>query len=174
MPIIRVADTESDGFLDEATLLWCVSSIDYGEEDDKVRHFGPTDIDRALVHLHDADVLVGHNFNEHDIPLLKKLYGWEPKSHQIIIDTLVYSRMLNPKRPRPYGYTGKGTHSIEAWGHRLGRAKPDHEDWTKYSEDMKVRCNEDAIINLLVLMELERETEEQQMFYHEAVSKRRS
>ena len=174
MPVIRVADTESDGLLPDATRVWCVSAIDYEDSDDKVVHFGPDDIDRALVYLHDADVLVGHNWIEHDLPLLKKLYGWEPKSNQIVVDTLVFSRMLYPKRPNPVGYTKGSPHSVEAWGYRLGRGKPEHEDWSKYSDDMRIRCNEDAVINLMILKELERESEEQKMFYHEAVSKRRT
>lgn len=165
MPTIRIADTESDGLLDEATQLWCVSSIDYEEPEDEVVHFGPADIDRALVHLHGADVIVGHNFIDHDLPLLKKLYGWEPLSHQIVVDTLVFSRMLYPKRPRPDRYFGKSSHSIEAWGYRVGRGKPEHEDWSQYSDAMRIRCNEDVLINRLVLQELERESEEQEMFY---------
>lgn len=166
MPTIRIADTESDGLLDEATQLWCVSSIDYEDEsDDKVRHFGPDDIDRALVYLHDADVLVGHNWINHDLPLLKKLRGWEPKPNQIVVDTLVFSRMLYPKRPIPYGCPTNKTHSVEAWGFRLGLYKPEHEDWSKYSPEMAERCNKDAIINRLILWELERETEEQNLYY---------
>jgi len=168
MPLIRIADTESDGFVDQATRVWCVSSIDYEDNDDAAIHFGPDDIDRALVHLHLADVLVGHNFIRHDLPLLKKLYDWEPKAHQVVVDTLTFSRMLNPKRPRPVGYTGKGMHSVEAWGYRLGRGKPSHEDWSQYTDDMRIRCNEDTIINLMILKELERESEEQALFYYEA------
>ena len=170
MPIIRIADTESDGLADVATQVWCMSSIDYEENNDAVVHFGPNDIDRALVHLHAADVIVGHNFIGHDLPLLKKLHSWEPKSHQIVVDTLVFSRMLNPKRPRPVGYTGKGMHSVESWGYRLGRAKPSHEDWSQYSADMKVRCDEDVIINRLILQELEHESEEQALFYKRATT----
>ena len=173
MPIIRIADTESDGFVEQATRCWCVSSIDYEDADDAVVHFGPDDIDRALVHLHGADVLVGHNWINHALPLLKKLYGWEPLSHQVIVDTVIFSRMLYPKRPRPAGYTGKATHSVEAWGYRLDRGKPEHEDWTQYTDEMRIRCNEDAIINRLILWELEREAEEQKMFYHQATTQRR-
>lgn len=168
MPVIRIADTESDGFVDEATRMWCLSAIDYEDDDDAVVHFGPDDNDRALVYLHDCDVIVGHNFIKHDLPLLKKLFDWEPKSHQVVVDTLTFSRMLNPKRPRPVGYTGKGMHSVEAWGYRLGRGKPEHEDWSKYTPEMKVRCNEDTIINRMILKELERESEEQELFFHKA------
>jgi hypothetical protein len=168
MPTIRIADTESDGFVDAATTLWCISSIDYEDEEDECKHYGPDSVRAGLDWLWDCDVLVGHNFINHDLPLLKKLYDWEPKSHQVIVDTLVFSRMLNPKRPIPAGWNGKGTHSVEAWGYRLGRGKPAHEDWTQYSDEMRVRCNEDTIINRLMLWELERESEEQKMFYHKA------
>lgn len=171
-PIIRIADTESDGLLDEATQLWCMSSIDYDSEEEDVVHFGPHQINKALTYLHKADVLVGHNWVNHDLPLLEKLFGWKPLSHQVIVDTLVFSRTLNPDRPRPAGYTGNKTHSVEAWGYRVGRGKPEHEDWSRYSPEMKVRCNEDAIINRLILMELEREADEQKMFYHKATAKR--
>lgn len=165
MPVIRIADTESDGFVDVATRLWCISSIDYEDSEDAVKHFDPNNIIAGLAWLHDCDVLVGHNFIKHDMPLLKKLYDWEPKSHQVVVDTLIYSRMLYPKRPLPQGFTGRATHSIEAWGYRVGRGKPDHSDWSQYSNEMRVRCNEDTIINRLALWELERETEEQNLYY---------
>lgn len=166
--VIRIADTESDGLAEEATVVWCASCLDYDAGEDDVVHFGPSDIDRALGYLHDCDVIVMHNAIGHDLPLLKKLHDWEPLSHQIVIDTLVYSRMLYPQRPMPQGVKGCGTHSIEAWGARLGFPKPAHEDWTQYSDDMRVRCNADTIINRMVLKELERESEEQEMFYHKA------
>lgn len=165
MSTIKIADTESDGFLEEATKLWCIAGIEYEAPETDCVLFGPDNISAGLDWLWDCDVLVGHNFIKHDLPLMKKLFGWEPKSHQIVIDTLVFSRMLYPKRPLPQGYFGKATHSIEAWGYRVGRGKPDHEDWTQYSEDMAKRCMEDAIINRMVLQELERESEEQEMFY---------
>ena len=168
MPKIKIADTESDGFVEEATTLWCIAGKEYEDESEDATLFGPTDIDAGLSWLWDCDVLVGHNFIGHDLPLLKKLYDWEPRSHQTVIDTLVFSRMLYPKRPIPDGYTGKATHSIEAWGYRVGRGKPEHEDWSKYTKAMGVRCKEDAVINRLVLLELEREAEEQEMYYHKA------
>lgn len=172
MTTIKIADTESDGLLDEATKLWCIAGVYYDSyEHEDATLFGPDSISAGLDWLWDCDVLVGHNWIKHDLPLLKKLYGWEPKSHQVIIDTLVFSRMLYPKRPIPDGYKGKATHSIEAWGYRVGRGKPEHEDWSKYTPEMGVRCQEDAIINRLILLELEREAEEQEMFYHKAKSK---
>lgn len=37
-------------------------------------------------------------------------------------------------------------HSVEAWGVRLGIKKPEHEDWSQYSEEMLHRCKEDVKI----------------------------
>lgn len=152
--IVTVFDSESNGFLEVADTVWCIATH---EEPSTDTLYEPHAIEQGLSHLHKADVLVGHNIKKHDLPLFKKLYDWEPKSHQIIIDTLTFSRMLNPKRPIPDGYTGQATHSIEAWGYRLGLHKPDHTEWDKWSDAMGVRCMEDARINALVLQELERE-----------------
>lgn len=166
MSVIKIADTESDGFVEEATRVWCIAGVTYENPEDEYVLFDPNSIDAGLAWLWDCDVLVGHNFLKHDLPLLKKLHNWEPKPWQVVVDTLVFSRMLYPKRPLPYGYVGKATHSIEAWGYRVGKGKPEHTDWTKYTPEMGVRCGEDALINRLVLKELERESEEQEMFYH--------
>lgn len=158
--IVTIFDSESDGFLEEATKVWCIARVvkdGYNDFIHPAELFGPDEIERALRGLHESDVLVGHGIKKHDLPLLKKLHDWEPKSHQVIVDTLVFSRMLNPKRPNPPGYTSNKPHSIEAWGHRLGLHKPDHTDWMNWSEAVGNRCILDARINLLVLEELERE-----------------
>jgi len=154
--IVTVFDTESDGFLDVATKLWCIAAVDVGS-DAEPRLYTPTKIFNGLANLNKSDVLVGHNIKKHDLPLMKKLYDWEPKSHQVVVDTLTFSRMLYPKRPNPVGYIGRASHSIEAWGYRLGLHKPDHTEWDKWSEEMGTRCVYDTKINLLILEELERE-----------------
>ncbi len=143
--IIRVFDTESDGFSRDATRLWCIATRDL--ESRKERFFGPNEIDEGLDYLMEADVVVAHNYIGHDHPLIKRLYPhYNPKAYE---DSLILSRLYNPDRP--------GGHSIEAWGQRLGRAKPVHEDWTQYSEAMKHRCIEDTRINCSLLRILIRE-----------------
>lgn len=170
--IVTVFDSESNGFLDEADKLWCIAMCHKDSEQKDVKHpmaglYPPDKVEGGLRVLHTADVLVGHNIIKHDLPLFKKLYDWEPKSHQVIVDTLVFSRMLNPKRPAPEGYKGQAVHSIEAWGYRLGLHKPDHTEWDKWSEAMGVRCMEDTRINLLVLEELEREAGNLSSYYEQ-------
>lgn len=91
-----------------------------------------------------------HNGIGYDWPLLKKLYGWEFKGKKV--DTLIMSRLLDPKRLVPFNCPNKkaGPHSIEAWGWRVGRGKPEHNDWGQFSEEMLHRCTEDVEILELV------------------------
>ena len=165
--LMTIFDSESDGFVEQADKLWCIATLSKPTEGGEVTEslYPPDKVKVGLSALHLADVLVGHNIKKHDLPLFKKLYGWEPKSHQIVIDTLTFSRMLFPKRPNPIGYTGKAPHSIEAWGYRVGMSKPDHTDWTQYSDDMGTRCVYDTKINALVLEELEREAGNLSSYY---------
>ncbi|ANU80097.1 DNA polymerase [Proteus phage PM 116] len=68
-----------------------------------------------------------------------------------VMDTLVMSRMLNPDRRLPPQAYAKGMgnvapHSIEAHGIRIGRYKPENEDWSKLTDHMVHRVREDVAI----------------------------
>ena len=110
-----------------------------------------------LAYLDTVDVLIMHNGIGYDWPLLKKLYNYEYKGKRV--DTLIISRLLNPKRLVPFNCPNKkcGPHSIEAWGYRVGRGKPEHNDWEVFSEAMLHRCSEDVEILELVYDELMKE-----------------
>ena len=140
--IIRVFDVEADGLLDAATRLWCIATRDLHSRQEKF--FGPDEIEEGLRFLMEADIVVAHNYCGYDGPLIKKLYPWfEPKAYE---DSLILSRLYQPDR--------LGGHSIDAWGKKLGVAKPVHEDWTRYDQDMKFRCIQDTLINTMVLRQL--------------------
>lgn len=141
-----VFDAESDGFLEVAKVVWCITTKDIDTGD--ILSFEPHQIKEALEHLAQSEVLIGHNIIKFDLPLFEKLHGFKYSGE--LIDTLVVSRLQYPDRPNPKGYTGKAPHSIEAWGYRLGRGKPDHTDWSKYSPEMLHRNVEDVEINHLV------------------------
>jgi DNA polymerase I len=136
-------DTESDGFVATSTVVHCVSIRDV----DTKEHwsYGPTQIAEALEKLSEADVLIGHNIQKHDLPLLKKLHQWEPKEGFVIKDTMIVARLKYPnvkdtdgdlvrtgKMPAGKKYMGK--HSLGAWGCRLGVHKGD------YSEVRQAEC----------------------------------
>ena len=126
-------------------------------------------MDSGLIRLAEADVLVGHNIIGYDLPLLQRLEEWGPSSTTRVVDTAVLSRLLRSDRRIPRGCTGKGgPHSLNAWGHRLGRGKPEHEDWSQYSPEMLHRCSEDTEINVLVYKALIQEEAESALDWSQA------
>jgi DNA polymerase I len=149
-------DLEANGLLPTVNRMHCavVKTKGTGE----VRKFWPRPgndyVKQLLEYLDSFDVLVAHNGIGYDFPLLQKLYGWKFKGK--IVDTLIMSRLLNPKRMVPFHCPDKklGPHSLGAWGYRVGRGKPEHDDWENYSPEMLHRCTEDVEILELVFNEL--------------------
>jgi len=144
-----VFDLEANGLYDEADTIWCICAedLDTGEKYEWTSELNKT---TTYSFMDQATELVGHNILNYDLPLLKKLWSWEPSKDVKITDTLVMSRLSNPDRPKPFGFTSKGgPHSLACWGYRVGKGKPGHEDWTVFSPDMLHRCKEDVGINVL-------------------------
>lgn len=140
-------DLEANGLLDTATRVWCGVFKDLNTKE--VVKFRPNQIREMLAFLDGCDVLIMHNGIGYDFPVLEKLYGWKFKGKKV--DTLLMSRLLNPKRMLPpLCPPGVFPHSIEAWGFRVGRGKPAHDEWDVFSEEMLHRCSEDVEILELV------------------------
>lgn len=152
---IATGDLEADNLLDKATKVHCGV---FKESNGTIHKFRPHQIKEMLAYMDTVDVLKMHNGIGYDWPLLKKLYGYEYKGKKV--DTLLMSRLLDPKRMIPYNCPNKktGPHSVEAWGYRVGRGKPEHNDWSVFSEDMLHRCTEDVEIQELIFEELMKET----------------
>lgn len=148
-----VFDIETDGLYHEVTKSHVIVIKEVGQSktlaftDNPVGDEEGTIAD-GLKRLGSGTELIGHNIINFDLPVLEKLYGWKPNEDVKITDTLVISRLFNPDRPKPAGYTGKGgPHSLEAWGHRVGQAKVDNEEWGVYNSNILHRCREDVGIN---------------------------
>jgi hypothetical protein len=158
---VCIGDLEANGLLDSATRLWCAvfKDINTGQ----VWKFWPWEgadyIKQLLEFMDSIDVLIMHNGIGYDWPLLEKLYTYKFKGQKV--DTLTMSRLLNPKRLVPFNCPNKkvGPHSVEAWGYRVGRGKPSHDDWSRYSEDMLHRCTEDVEIQHLIYLALMKEAD---------------
>jgi hypothetical protein len=152
---IGLFDLESNGLLQQATKVHCGVFKELGTK--ASIKFRPNEINAMLEHMDSYDVLIAHNGIGFDWPLLKKLYGYEYKGKKV--DTLIMSRLLNPKRLVPANCPNKkaGPNSIEAWGWRVGRGKPEHNDWENFSEGMLHRCSEDVEILELTYNELLKE-----------------
>ena len=147
-------DLEADGLLDQATQMWCGVFI---EGKSGTKHvFLQDQVQEMLDYMDTCSILVAHNGIGYDMPLLKKLYGYDYKG--TVIDTALMSRLQDPERKAPFNCPNKNRpHSLEAWGYRVGRGKPEHEDWTQYSEEMLHRCSEDVEILRLVHAALKEE-----------------
>lgn len=79
---------------------------------------------------------IGHNSIDYDSYIIEKLWGYKiPVNKQI--DTLVLSRLCNPVLDG---------HSLDAWGKRLGDHKIEFNDWSQYTEEMKVYCKQDVAL----------------------------
>lgn len=146
-----VFDLEGNGLREDITTVWCASFFDI----DMKRKFSITsEEDRYQSQIYEvlkkSTLLIGHNIIDYDFPVLEELYGIKYTGE--IFDTLVVSRLLNPDR--------EGGHSLDAWGRRVGRSKPEHEDWSQFSEEMLHRNQEDVEINYLVYLELLKEMEQ--------------
>lgn len=140
-------DIEADGL--DPTKIWCIVCRDLSKSKHTYKFVRPEHLEQfkgeSNVYsletfpsiVSKAEKLYFHSGIGYDFRVLKKLLGIKlgyPKG----VDTLVLSRLLDPKRD--------GGHSIEAWGRFFGRHKPGHEDWSRFSKDMLYRCVSDVDI----------------------------
>lgn len=150
---IVTGDIEANGFLDTATRIWCAVFKDHSTG--KITRFvtddnGEFDAAALCNFLDSVQYLAMHNGLGYDLPLIEKLYGYKYKG--TIYDTLIVSRLLRPNRV--------DGHSVEAWGKKFGLYKQEHEDWTKFSEDMLRRCERDVEIQHRIYLTLQEEAKQ--------------
>lgn len=143
-----VGDLESDGLLSSATTIWCGSF--YCIQEDTWFYFNPLterDYVTSMVSFlqsfcNNAGYIVCHNIVGFDSKLIRKISGVDLPPERLI-DTLLLSKMFFPDKK---GH--KKPHSLEAWGEYFGIKKPEHEDWSQFSEEMLHRNIEDVKINI--------------------------
>lgn len=150
-----IFDLEADSLLDDVTTVHCLVLI----ENDKVISFTPDKIQDGLKLMSKADELVGHNIIDYDLRVLKKLYDFEFKGK--VFDTLVASRTIWPhlfQLDAEMSHINSnlyGSHSLKAWGYRLGELKGNFnqgaESFEKYSKEMLSYCIQDVKITSLLM-----------------------
>lgn len=143
-----VFDIETNGLLLDVSKFWV--GWTYCLESKKYEKF--LDVNEMIDYLNTATTLIGHNIIGYDIPALNKL-GKKNVSKDIkIIDTLILSRLAY------YDADFSFSHSLNAYGQRLGFPKGDHSDWTTYSPEMDEYCKRDVDVTVKVLQHLKRKT----------------
>lgn len=138
-----IVDIEGNGLYHQCTKLHCAVTKDILTGEVR-KYIFPQDLSEFLTNMTHATWLCAHNGTDYDFQILRKLHGWQPRIGTTIVDTLVVSRLLNPDRTPVEGV--RAPHSVEAWGKRLGRWKPDIEDWSVFTPGMLHRCAEDVEI----------------------------
>lgn len=160
------------GFPDE---IHCIiaEDVDTGE----VLEAGPGEIEVMVRYLMRADRLIGHKIASFDVPVLEHHYPFFKEYSGELFDTLEASRLVyasniyerSVKFQRSAGRSDEAreaklpskllmSHSLEAWGYRLGMAKM-HADvdlsfFAKFSPEMLERCKSDVRINTLLYRHL--------------------
>lgn len=154
-----VFDIETNGFLDELSKIHCIAVLN-ADDASQSWVYGPGQIDAGVAQLSAADELIGHNIINFDIPAIQKVYPEFSVSEKLVTDTLVLSRLIhsdlknedyNASRtaedfPKKY----YGSHSLKAWGIRLGIHKGDfgeQTDWSEWTQGMQDYCVQDTKVN---------------------------
>lgn len=127
---------------------------------DEVEDIRYGNLDDAVFVMEICRTLILQNISGFDAVALEKTYGFyrDHFSHRVddvfpfpTADTYVMSTLLNPEMklpPQAYvmGLGNTGPHSIAAHGIRMGRYKPEHEDWSRLTAEMVHRNREDVVI----------------------------
>lgn len=143
-----IFDIETDGLLDVATKIHCLSySTYYKGKLSSVKSLSKYSEIKSFILS--QRFLVGHNIIRFDIPILEKLL--DIKIEAKLIDTLGLSWYLTPSEIRNGIVVPKRKHGLESWGEHYGVPKPEIDDWENLSlEDYCHRCEEDVKINSLL------------------------
>lgn len=128
--------------------IWCAVTNDVDTGEVKVW----TEAESLRKYLRQSDRFVGHNIISFDAPILNRLWNTRIRLSQVH-DTLVMSRLLNP--------TLEGGHSLEAWGHRLGKHKGSFNDFDSgLTQEMIDYCIQDTHVTVELYKLLTRELKE--------------
>ncbi len=141
-----VCDVEANGL--DPTQVWCVVVKDIKTKE--VFEYGPLSLLAFVEFAKEVKMWIGHHFLGYDLFVLNSLLGTKIKPTEVR-DTHVMSRLAR--------YDRYGGHGLKAWGPKVGIVKPDHDDWSKYSPAMLVRCRQDVLINEKVFHLLNQELE---------------
>ena len=177
---LLVYDIEADALLEKSTTVHCIVAKEVGTDniwkfwDNKmVMHNHSNTRDKYLDRVSIVDVfsqfdkVICHNQLTFDMRMLIKFYDIdldEMFGSDNIIDTFVWSQVLNPDREMPkgcpttiippkelreQGFKPKkiGPHGLDSWGYRVGRKKPAIHDCRTFTPSILNRCVEDVLIN---------------------------
>lgn len=134
-------DLETDGLLRELTRIWVLAIGTVGSNvittyTDHDPNYPPLmeGVRRLMEHVARGGKTAAHNGINFDRKALAKVTGYE-MPYTAIYDTLVMGRLRDPER--------LGGHKLESYGVEMGILKGSHNEWHRYSEEMRSYCDQD-------------------------------
>lgn len=152
MATTLIFDTETDDLFEKVSKLHVLVIKDHNTGD--VTRYNRANALKGLERLASADVIVGHNALGFDIPVLEKLYGFKFKGK--LYDTMLASRLawadvkdadFNRHATGTLPAKMIGSHSLEAWGYRMGILKGEfkkNNTFAEWSMEMEEYCVQDV------------------------------
>jgi DNA polymerase I-like protein with 3'-5' exonuclease and polymerase domains len=177
-----IFDIEADNFLDDVTTIHVINVLDretgerfsFHDHPDVARRDGTLEdgVTRLRLHLDEGELIAGHNIIRYDIPVIQKFFPDFIVHPDLVLDTLVVSRLIwtdlkgidqramrKGKRPAAFK-TAKlaGSHSLEAWGYRLGVHKGEFKGpWDTFTPEMAEYAIQDPETTLALLEHIEKQ-----------------
>ena len=169
-----IFDIETNGLLEDTTQLHCMAVHDTATG--KTIGFDPSTVQNGVRLLIDAlaqgETIAGHNIITFDIPALSKLYPdfiVSREQREQVLDTLILSRLIYSNlETTDLGLMRSGqlpsklykSHSLRAWGYRLGEYKGDYGEqenaWETYTPEMLDYCIQDVAVTVKLMERLMR------------------
>ena len=166
-------DIESNGLLKDVTEIHCLSVLDL--DTGQAELFTNKDPSKRSLYdglsiVYNAESEAGHNLIGYDKEVLLKLVDYHEgftSFNGTTADTLILSRLLYPEIRDTYNHPSNfpkkllGSHSLKAWGLRLGEEKDDYQGgWENYSDDMGKYCLQDTRTNYRLYLHLKQRAED--------------
>lgn len=170
----RGFDMETNGLLEEVTCVHVMVVTDYTTGQRYVFRRNETEdtiAEGIKLLTEEGVVVVAHNGTSYDCEVLRKLYGvvipWQRQRDTMVLSRLIWPDLARIDAERRKKAAGKnfpgnlvGSHSLEAWGHRLGEHKgdyrgdpsiPDEKEryarrWERWNQSMEDYCVQDMVV----------------------------
>ena len=151
-----IFDCETNGLIPELDRVHCLVLHDV--DTNNTYSFEPHQVEEGVRMLMEADKIIAHNAIGFDVPALQKVYPWFTPAKEKVLDTLVLSRLIwSDLKDRDFELIKAkraavptrlaGSHSLGAWGHRLGEHKGDYQGgWDTWSPEMQEYCVQDVVV----------------------------